>query len=367
MLKQINLYVIEMPLKSPFYTHLEVVTNRKGIIVEAISENGVKGYGETVAFSTPWYTEETVQTSLHMLKDVIIPLMKKEKASTPERLSSVFEKIRGNHMAKAGIETALWDLEAKENGEPLWKWIGGVRREVKAGVVVAADSVEEAEQQIEEYLNEGYERVKIKISPGKDLSIIKQIKERFPDLPLMADANSAYSLEEVDAIKALDPFGLMMIEQPLAVDDLVDHSILQKQIQTPICLDESISTYHDAESAIKLGSCQVINIKIGRVGGIQSAKSIHDLCLANGIDVWCGGMIEFGISRAHNIALSTLEGFTIPGDLSSSSRFWEEDIIEPQIEVKNGRIQAPMKSGIGFEINERRLKEVTIHKEEIKW
>ncbi|RLQ97843.1 o-succinylbenzoate synthase [Falsibacillus albus] len=365
MIKHINLHVIEMPLKQPFITHLEKVSKRRGIIVEVVDETGLKGYGEAVAFTTPWYTEETVQTCFHMLKDVLVPQLLKEMITSPRAFHKRFHPIRRNHMAKAALDMALCDLEAKKQDIPLWQWLGGVNQQVPAGVVVAADSAEAAIIQIHQYVDQGYERVKIKVSPERDIDLLKRIRAKFPDLDIMADANSAYTLEDIDKLVALGQFNLLMIEQPLGVDDIVDHAELQQKVETPICLDESIVTFHDAESAIKLGACQVMNLKIGRVGGLLPAKQIHDLCLHNGIKVWCGGMIEFGISRAHNLALSTLEGFSMPGDLSSSSRFWEEDIITPAIEVVNGKVTAPMKPGIGFDINEKRLEEVTVLKEKL--
>lgn len=362
-IKEVNISIIKMPLKNPFSTSLGKVIEREGIIIEVIEHGGVKGYGEVVAFSTPWYTEETIQTSYHILKDFLIPLILNEPIAHPNDIYTKFNHIRGNHMAKAGLETAIWDVYAKIQQQPLWKIINGVREEVLAGVVVGTQEVSEAISQIDSYLQDGYKRFKIKIKPGKDYLLLKEIRRHFPELPLMADANSAYTLNDIELLKALDEFDLLMIEQPLATCDIVEHSFLQKELKTPICLDESIVSYHDALSAIKLQSCKVINIKIGRVGGLQSAIAIHDLCMNNQIQVWCGGMLEFGVSRAHNIALSTLKGFSIPGDLSASSRYWEEDIILPQVEIFEGKIAAPTNIGIGFEINQQRLKQVTSYVE----
>ncbi|GIN88196.1 o-succinylbenzoate synthase [Heyndrickxia sporothermodurans] len=362
-IKEIKLFMIKMPLKMPFSTSLGTVIEREAIIIEVINQDGVKGYGEVVAFSTPWYTEETIQTSYHMLKDFLIPLVFKTPIEQPNEIEKRFRSIRGNHMAKAGLETAIWDLFSKVNQSPLWRYINGTRSEVPAGVVVGSNCIKDALSQIETYLYEGYKRVKVKIKPGSDFQLLKEIRRQFPFLPLMADANSAYTLNDIALLKALDEFNLLMIEQPLAVDDIVEHSRLQQEIKTPVCLDESIVTYHDAESAIKLQSCRVINIKIGRVGGLNNAIAIHDLCQRNGIQVWCGGMIEYGISRAFNIALSTLKGFSIPGDLSASSRFWEEDIILPFVEINNGKIDAPLSPGIGFELNQKRMDQVTYYSE----
>jgi o-succinylbenzoate synthase len=366
-IKAVNLSIIKMPLKQPFTTHLGSVTEREAIIVEVEDRTGLIGYGEGVAFSSPWYTEETVQTSYHMLKDFLIPLLKKTGVSHPDQASDLFSSLRRNHMAKAALETALWDLQAKKEGMPLSKVIGGTMEAIPAGVVVGNPNLPEALKQVEGYLEQGFKRVKVKISPEDDYQYISGIRKKFPDLPLMADANSAYSLEGVDRLKALDEFGLLMIEQPLGFDDIVDHAKLQAQIETPICLDESIVTFDDLRKAVELGSCGVINIKIGRVGGLGEAKRIHDYCVSNEIPVWAGGMIEFGISRAHNIALASLPGFTIPGDISGSDRYWEQDIIEPEIKVENGTIKLPDRPGIGFELNRKRLKEVTVFEERVKF
>lgn len=366
-IKAVTLSIIKMPLKQPFTTHLGSVKEREAIIVEVEDRNGFIGYGEGVAFSSPWYTEETVQTSYHMIRDFLIPLLKKKGINHPDQAFDMFSSVRRNHMAKAGLETALWDLQAKKEGIPLSKLIGGTMEAIPAGVVVGNPNLPEALEQIEGYLEQGFKRVKVKISPEDDHHYISGIRKQFPDLPLMADANSAYSLENIDRLKALDEFGLLMIEQPLGFDDIVDHARLQKQIETPICLDESIVTFDDARKAVELGSCGVINIKIGRVGGLEQAKRIHDYCISKGISVWAGGMIEFGISRAHNIALASLPGFTIPGDISGSDRYWEYDIIKPEIKVKNGMIKLPEKPGIGFELNRKRLKEVTIFEERFEF
>ncbi|MEH7074662.1 o-succinylbenzoate synthase [Neobacillus drentensis] len=361
----IELNVIEMPLKDPFLTHLGAVNIREGIIIKITNSDGVSGYGEGVAFSTPWYTEETVKTSLHMLTDFLIPILQKNPIDHPSQASRLFSSLRRNNMAKAAIETALWDLYAKSHSQPLSKTLGGTRSAIPAGVVVATDSATKALAQIDQYLQEGYQRVKVKINPKQDYSFLSEIRRFFPDLPLMADANSAYKLTDLERIKALDDFNLLMIEQPLAYDDILEHSFLQKEIKTPICLDESICSYDDALKAIEFGCCKVINIKVGRVGGLYEAKRIHDYCFEQGVPVWCGGMIEFGISRAHNIALASLPGFSIPGDISSSNRFWEEDIITPEVNVQNGLVAVPTSPGIGFKLNKKRLQEVLQWKETI--
>ncbi|MEH7442598.1 o-succinylbenzoate synthase [Bacillus sp. JJ1122] len=364
-IKSIKLSLIKMPLKQPFTTHLGTVTEREAIIVEVEGKDGVSGFGEGVAFSSPWYTEETVQTSWHVLKDFIIPLLKEKGIVHPDEALAMFSSIRRNQMAKAAIETALWDMQAKREGKPLSKLLGGTVDTIPSGVVVGNPNLPAAISQIESYLEKGYTRVKVKISPENDIQFIAGIRKKFPDLLLLADANSAYTLEDAERLKALDEYGLLMIEQPLDYDDIVDHAKLQSQISTPICLDESILTFNDARKAVELGSCKVINIKIGRVGGLGEAKRIHDFCADKGIPVWAGGMIEFGISRAHNLALASMPGFTIPGDISGSDRYWEKDIIDPEIKVQGGSITLPDRPGIGFELNRKRLKEVTIFEEKI--
>lgn len=361
-ISSIKLHVIKAPLKLPFLTHLGAVNDRESIIVEVTDVDSISGYGEGVAFSSPWYTEETVETSLHMLTDFLIPLLQKHPIDHPEDANSLFKAIRKNNMAKAALETALWDLYAKRMSIPLSKILGGTCEKIPSGVVVATDSTIKAIKQIETFLAEGYQRIKVKINPKQDYSFISEIRRYYPELPIMADANSSYTLKDIDRLKALDEFGLLMIEQPLAYDDIVEHALLQKEINTSVCLDESIVTFEDARKAIELGSCRVINIKVGRVGGLYEAKRIHDFCVAKNIQVWCGGMIEFGVSRAHNIALASLPGFLIPGDISSSNRFWEEDIITPEVIVENGFITVPQKPGIGFGINEKRLQKLLIEK-----
>jgi o-succinylbenzoate synthase len=364
-IKSITLHIISMPLKKPFVTHLQTVEKREGIIVEVKDTAGLCGLGEGVAFSTPWYTEETVKTSYHMLKDVLIPLMNSKPFQHPEEIGKRFEAVRGNAMAKAALEMALWDLYARQHNMPLWDLIGGVRKEVLAGAVVGAGSVQKMVKQAEELVQEGYQRIKLKVSPGSDVEILKELRAHFPGLSLLADANSSYSLEDKTQLQALDEFDLEMIEQPLGIDDLVEHSLLQKELTTPICLDESIVTPHDMRSAIHLKSCGVVNIKLGRVGGYTSALEIYRLCHEHHIKVWCGGMIEFGVSRAHNLALATLEGFSIPGDISASSKYWEEDIITSPIVVRNGVVDRLEGAGIGVELNRKRLGVVTKYKETV--
>ncbi|WP_243291156.1 o-succinylbenzoate synthase [Bacillus sp. FJAT-47783] len=355
-IQEVKIYHVEMELKTPFQTSLETVRERESLIIEAIDTDGVIGWGEVVAFSSPWYTEETVQTTYHILKDFLVPIVLKKTFAHPNDLQRFFQLLKRNHMAKAGIELAVWDLFAKRQNLALSNVLGGTRREIEAGVVISIDSIPKMLTNIEKHVEEGYKRFKVKISPHTDYSLLKEIRTHFPDLPLMVDANSAYTLKDVKKLQALDEFHLLMIEQPLRSDDFVEHRDLQKLIKTPICLDESIHSLHDAYSAILLNSCQIINVKAGRVGGLSESKRIHDLCGDYNIPIWCGGMLETGISRAHNIALASLPNFTIPGDISASSRYWKEDIIEPEVTVTNGVIHIPEKPGIGYEVNRKKLK-----------
>ncbi|MCZ0755444.1 o-succinylbenzoate synthase [Anoxybacillus sp. J5B_2022] len=359
-MKQVILRHLQMELKSPFATSFGAFTTKEFILVEAIDEDGVSGWGESVAFHSPWYNEETVKTNWHMLEDFLLPLVFQTPIEHPDELRQRFSSIRKNNMAKSAIEGAIWDLFAKKKNMPLSEALDGTKKEIEVGISIGIQkSVDDLLRVVERYVSEGYRRIKLKIKPGWDVDVVREVRRRFPDVPLMADANSAYSLQDVERLKALDEFQLMMIEQPLAADDIVDHAALQSQLSTPICLDESIHSYEDARKAIELGSCRIINIKIGRVGGLTEAKRIHDFCQAHRIPVWCGGMLESGVGRAHNIAITTLENFVMPGDTAASSYYWERDIIDPEVTVHNGTIAVPEKPGIGYEVNRRQVEHYT--------
>ncbi|MFS0864437.1 o-succinylbenzoate synthase [Fredinandcohnia sp. 179-A 10B2 NHS] len=358
-IKKVTLHLIEQSLLSPFVTSMGSVNVRESIIVEVEDDEGTVGWGEVVAFSTPWYTEETIKTTWHMLEDFILPSLLQTTIEHPATFQSISQNIKRNNMAKASVETAIWDLYAKKQNLPLSDVIGGTREKIDSGVVVSIHTIDQVLRKIESHLEEGYKRIKIKIKPGQDVKLLSQIRKEFPTVPLMADANSAYTLNDIARLKSLDEFELMMIEQPLGADDIVDHATLQQEITTPVCLDESIVTLDDARKAIELGSCQMINIKIGRVGGLSEAIQIHNLCKEKNVPVWCGGMLETGISRAHNIALASLANFTIPGDISASSRYWEKDIINPSVIVENGTIKVPREPGIGYEVNREHLRKIT--------
>ncbi|MDZ5712559.1 o-succinylbenzoate synthase [Jeotgalibacillus haloalkalitolerans] len=352
---------ISMTLKTPFHTSLGTVTEREGLVLELYDTDGKCGLGEGVAFSSPWYTEETVASSLEMIQHHLLPLLFQEPLGHPEDLQKRFSSVRGNPMAKAAVDMAVWDLYAKQKGVSLSECLGGSRTHALAGVAIGSKDIDDLLDQAEQAQEQGYQRIKVKIRPGYDLVPLKALREQFPLIQILADANSAYSGYTEDLL-ALDDLGLQMIEQPFAVDDLAEHAAVQLQMKTPICLDESINSYRAAVNAITFKSCRVINLKIGRVGGITAAKKIHDLCMENDIQIWCGGMLEFGISRAHNAAISMLPGFTIPGDLSASSRYWTEDITTPELIVNKGLVEPFQGNGIGVELNRRRLDEVTLER-----
>ncbi|WP_227396817.1 o-succinylbenzoate synthase [Jeotgalibacillus aurantiacus] len=359
------LHEISMTLKKPFKTSLGTVTERRGLVLELHDKKGVIGLGEGVAFSEPWYTEETIDTSLIMLQKYLLPALLKEDLRHPEEAARVYGAVRGNPMAKAAVDMALWDLYARQSHKPLYELIGGTRKRALAGVAIGSQSIDDLLEQAKEAVSEGYTRVKVKIMPRYDIKPLTALRKAYPELSILADANSAYEGKE-DELLAIDGLGLQMIEQPLSQKDLARHAALQKRLNTPICLDESIDSYDAAVNAIALNSCKVINIKIGRVGGLTEALKIVRLCQEHHIQVWCGGMLEFGISRAHNVALSMLPGFDIPGDLSSSSRYWEEDIAMPDVMVRSGEIEPFKGHGIGVSLNRKRLEEVTLHSFDIK-
>ncbi|MDF9558108.1 o-succinylbenzoate synthase [Bacillus tropicus] len=360
--KEIILRRIKMRLKAPFTTSFGTFQDKEFLLLEAKDENGISGWGESVAFHSPWYNEETLKTNWHMLEDFIIPSILNKEIEHPQEVFERLSYIRKNNMAKSTIEGAMWDLYAKQKGIPLAVALGGEKKAIEVGISIGIqEKVDDLLQLVDEYVNEGYKRMKIKIKPGWDVEVIREVRKQFPHVPLMADANSAYRLKDIERLKELDEFDLMMIEQPLAPDDIVDHAQLQREILTPICLDESIHSYEDARKAIELGSCKIINIKIGRVGGLTESKQIHDLCQEQGIPVWCGGMLESGIGRAHNIALTTLSNFILPGDTAASSRYWERDIIEPEVVVKDGMITVPERPGLGYEPSREMIQRFTVY------
>lgn len=346
---RVTLCHMALPLKQPFETSFGREFENHFIIV-AVESDGVVGYGECVADYWPLYIEETVGSAWYTLSEFLIPWIYKQELEHPSQVTDLFAPIRRNKMAQGGLECAIWDLWAKQQGITLARAVGGVREKIPVGVSVGIDPILETLARIEGLLDEGYRRIKVKIKPGHDVKLIAAIREKLGDIPLMADANSAYTLNDLAVLKELDQFGLMMIEQPLAHDDIIDHAQLQPELQTPICLDESIHSLADARKAIELGACRVVNIKIGRIGGLEQARRMQQFCMERGVPVWCGGMLESGIGRATNVAVTTLPGFTIPGDTSPSARYWAEDIIEPEVTMDaEGYIAVPDKPGIGWE------------------
>ncbi|MED3662149.1 o-succinylbenzoate synthase [Ureibacillus sp. FSL K6-8385] len=359
---------LKMPMKHPFTTSFGTINDKTFLLLEAHTNDGLVGYGECVAFEAPWYTEETVKTCWHMLEDFLIPVILQRDIVHPDEVGKLFKGIRKNKMAKASIEGAVWDLYAQATGQSLAQALGGKKEKIDVGISLGIQpTIEKQIEVVGKYIDEGYKRIKVKIKPGWDVEVIQKLREAFPDVPMMADANSAYTLKDINLLKQLDEFGLMMIEQPLTYDDIVDHAILQKQLKTPICLDESILSVEDARKAIELGSCGVINIKIGRVGGLSEAVKIHDYCRSKGIPVWCGGMLEAGIGRAHNIALTSLSNFVLPGDTAGSSHYFEEDIIEPEVVVSDGTIQVPQTVGIGYKPKRKAIEKFTVSLKEYNY
>jgi len=363
-LQKITLREIRMPLATPFETSFGRLTDRRMLIVEALAD-GISGWGESVAGEGPFYAPETVETAWLILRDFIWPLLKDREFASAAEVWEMLAPIRGHNMAKGAIEAALWDAEAKQIGVPLWKFLGGMRTEIPCGVSIGIkETLDELVGTVERELSAGYQRIKIKIKPGKDIEPVERLRQTFPRIRLMVDANSAYRLQDWPHLKRLEAYYLMMIEQPLGWDDLYSHVELQRKLETPICLDECIHSEEHARAAIELGACRIINIKLGRVGGYTPARCIHDLCKSRQIPVWCGGMLESGIGRAHNIALSTLENFSLPGDVTASRRYWTEDVIEPEVEVTpQGTIRVPEGPGIGYLPRLDRIEELTTRKE----
>jgi len=364
---RIELALLNLPYVHFFETSLGREEDREFIIVKVFAE-GICGYGEVVADKRPLYSYETTSTAWHVLSDYLVPLIFNKSISNPQDIYEEAKTYRGHPMAKAGLELALWDLKAKRENLPLWKLYKGIREEIPSGVSVGIqESTFELLQRIQGFLQEGYQRVKIKIKPDWDIKVLCEVRQQFPRLKLQADGNGAYSLEDKETLKRLDEFDLLMLEQPFPPYDLWDHSQLQKELKTPLCLDESILSAETARKAYEMASCQIINIKVGRIGGIVEAVKIHDFCEGKSIPVWCGGMLESGIGRAHNLHLATLPNFKFPNDLSASKRYYAEDLIEPPVEItKKGTIRVPGAPGIGVSVQEERIKKATLKHEVFK-
>jgi o-succinylbenzoate synthase len=366
-LRKVTLREIHIPLVAPFETSFGSTSLRRILLVEA-DVDGISGWGECTAGENPYYSYETVETARHIIRDFLWPMLKGRELNAASEVFDLLAQVRGHNMAKAAVETALWDAEAKQKNLPLAKLLGGAREEISSGVSIGIQpSIEVLIAKVERELAAGYQRVKIKIKPGNDVEPARALRQRFPRLRLMVDANSAYRLEDALLLQQLDQFFLIMIEQPLGYDDLYSHAALQRQLETPICLDECIHDIEHARAAIEIAACKIINMKLGRVGGHTAARRIHDLCQSKSIPVWCGGMLESGIGRAHNIAMSTLPNFTLPGDVSASRRYWTEDIIEPEVEVTaKGTIRVPTAPGIGYAPRLDRIEALTKQREALE-
>lgn len=351
-IESVEIRLLRLPLNEPFETSFGRIDSRL-IFVVGVEGGGVTGWGEVVAWEAPRYSYETVGTAHHVIRDFLAPAMLSQPLTSLSDLAARFAPFRGHNMAKAGLELAYMDLLARTRGQSLSQLIGGTRARIPVGVSLGIQpGSERLLERVDRYLALGYQRIKLKIKPGWDLDIVRAVRRQHPEILLSVDANSAYAIADQDHLKALDDFGLLMIEQPLDHDDLIDHAKLQSLITTPICLDESITGLRRAEQALALGSCRIINIKVGRVGGYSPALAIHDLCHSRGIPVWCGGMLESGIGRAHNIALASLPGFSLPGDISASSRYFARDVIVPEVLVEaDGTVEVPRGLGLGFEID----------------
>ncbi|HTV60288.1 MAG TPA: o-succinylbenzoate synthase [Verrucomicrobiae bacterium] len=367
-LKKITLREIHLPLLSPFETSFGATSLRRILLVEAETQDGATGWGECTAGENPFYSYETVETAWHILGDFLFPILQGREIESAAEVFDLLARVRGHNMAKAALESAIWDIEAQRKSEPLWKALGGTLPEIPCGVSIGIQpSISELIAKVERELAAGYQRIKIKIKPGHDVAPVRALRERFPRIRLMADANSAYTLADAPLLKQLDDFYLIMIEQPLGHDDIYSHAKLQRELQTPICLDECIHDLEHARAAIETGACKIINIKLGRVGGHTAARRIHDLAQANSIPVWCGGMLESGVGRVHNIAMSTLPNFSLPGDVSASKRYWAEDVITPEVEVTpRGTILAPDTPGLGFAPRRDRIESLAVRSEVIE-
>lgn len=361
---KLSILRVEIPMHTSFTTSFGTITRKPTVIVKIETNEGLIGYGESAALPFPFYKPETTDTCILVLKKYIAPLVVNKEFETIEELVELLRPIKNHNFAKTGLETAVWMVVSLKNKKSLKRILGGVKDKIPVGESIGIkDSIEETLEEVALRLEQGFRRIKIKIKPGWDVQVVDAIRKRFSNIPLIVDANSAYTLKDIHVFKELDNYNLMMIEQPLADDDIVDHSILQKQIKTPICLDESIHSVEDARRAIYLKACKIINIKPGRVGGLLESKKIHDLCQENGIGVWCGGMLETGIGRAFNISISSLPNYKYPADMSPVNFFYKDDLVKNSFKVdKEGFVKVPDEPGLGFEIDTEKLERYTTDK-----
>ncbi len=365
-IEAITIREIRMPLVHFFETSFGRTTERR-ILLVTVHSDGLNGWGECTAGEHPFYNEESIDTAWYVIRGYLGPAVLGKNVDH-ETVAPMFDRVRGHRMAKAAVESAVWDAEALRRKMPLWKMLGGTRRELSCGVSIGIqDSPAQLLEKIETELAAGYQRIKVKVKPGWDVEILRAIRGRWPEITLSCDANSAYTLNDVEHLKKFDEFKLLMIEQPLWNDDIAAHAILQSKLKTALCLDESILHGRDAAAAAQAKACRILNIKLGRVGGFTEAKKVEAVCREAGIPNWCGGMLESGIGRAHNIAMSTLENFSLPGDVSASKRYWKEDIIEPEVTVSpKGTIAVSDEAGTGYRVREDLIEHFTVRKETIR-
>jgi O-succinylbenzoate synthase len=361
-IERANLYHLRMPLRSAFETSFGRIQERDCILVEVFCQ-GVLGYGECAADRNPGYSYETALTAWHVLRDCLFPSILGTEIAEPSDVQQLMSWVRGHRMAKAALEMALWDVWGKQRDQALVELLGGARQKVVVGVSVGIqESIPSLLRVVEDYLQQGYQRIKIKIKPGRDVAETQALRNAYPGLNLQVDANSAYTLDTASTLAPLDDLNLLLIEQPLADDDLWDHSKLQHRFKTPLCLDESILEARHARQALEMKAAGVINIKVGRVGGLNEAKAIHDLCLSKEIPVWCGGMLETGIGRAANLALASLPGFTLPGDISATERYYARDITYERFALNpDSTIDVPRAKGLGVTIDPQALNLFTVN------
>jgi len=366
-IEAITLREIHMPLVHFFETSFGRTYDRRILLITVHSE-GTNGWAESVSGENPGFSSEWIESTWSTVKSHIAPTLLGKTLPTASESPMLMRGIRGHRMAKAGLENAIWDAEAQQKQQPLSKLLGGTLHEIACGVSIGIqDSIEQLMGKIETEVAAGYQRIKLKVKRGWDLEILERVRAHWPNILLSCDANSAYTLDDLEHLRKFDQFNLLMIEQPLWSNDFYYHARLQRELKTAICLDESIRNARDAAAAIELGSCRIINIKVGRVGGFTEAKKIHDVCKSHSIPVWCGGMLELGIGRAHNVSLSSLDNFRLPGDVSASKRYWKEDIIEPEVVVSpKGTIPVPTQPGRGYKIREDLIEKLTARKETLK-
>ena len=366
-IEALTLRELQIPLVHFFETSFGRTYNRR-VLLLTLHCDGLEGWGECVAGEDPYYSEEYIDGAWDVLVRYLGPSLLGKTLSAGREVPPLLARVREHRMAKGALENAAWDAEAQEKKVPLWKLLNGTRSEIACGVSIGIqDSHEQLLQKIETELAAGYQRIKLKVKPGWDVDLLEKVRARWPDILLSCDANSAYTLQDLEHLKTFDRFKLLMIEQPLWSDDFYFHARLQKQVETAICLDEAIRSSRDAEAALELGACRIVNIKVGRIGGFTDAIAVHDVAQRFGVPVWCGGMLESGIGRAHNVALSTLPNFKLPGDVSASKRYWKEDIIEPEVEVSpQGTIAITDTPGRGYDLRYDLIEELTVRKETLR-